>query len=127
MTSVENRIYRANQLDEGGRRPRSIIDAGYLKLMLSGVKQAGYDVDSIVARAGIDPHSIATPNSRLSQHQFASLISDLTRVTRDEAWALCRRAIKPGTFRTMCKLHRPMRHLARGIAGRLPFLSSSGG
>lgn len=104
MRAIAKPIDHLPLRSQGNGPARSIIDAGYLNLVLSGVRQGGYDIEAIVARAGIDPKILATPNSRLSQQQFARLISHLTRVTRDEAWALGRRPIKPGTFRTMCKL-----------------------
>jgi AraC-like DNA-binding protein len=100
MTSLSDSF--AGQEPKDSRR--EIIDAGYLNLILSGVRQAGYDTDAIVARSGIDPKILSTPHGRLSQQQFAQLISHLTAVSRDEAWALCGRPIKPGTFRTMCRL-----------------------
>ncbi|GGC87060.1 AraC family transcriptional regulator [Chelatococcus reniformis] len=83
---------------------RREIDAGYADLVMSGVRQAGYDGDAILRRAGIDPAILAAPHGRLSQRQFAALISLLTRLTRDEIWLLCSRPIKPGTFRLMCRL-----------------------
>lgn len=89
---------------KGKGSERSIIDVGYLNLVLSGARQAGYDTEAIIVRAGIDPKILSTPRGRLSQHQFARLISHLTTVTRDEAWALCSKPIKPGTFRMMCRL-----------------------
>jgi AraC-like DNA-binding protein len=83
---------------------RSVIDVSYVTLVMSGVRQAGFDTDRILMRAGIDPAGISKSNSRLSQQEFARLIAVLTRITRDEFWLLCGRPIRPGTFRTMCKL-----------------------
>lgn len=83
---------------------RPVIDADYVNLVMSGVRQAGYDGDAILRRAGIDPAIVAAPHGRLPQRQFATLISLLTRLTRDEVWLLCSRPIKPGTFRLMCRL-----------------------
>jgi AraC-like DNA-binding protein len=83
---------------------RSVIDVGYVNLVMSGLRKSGRNVDHILIRAGLDPHRIAEPNGRLSQREFARLISVLIRTTRDEFWSLCSRPIKPGTFRMMCKL-----------------------
>src|SRR5262245_6917750 len=83
---------------------RSAIDSGYVGLMLSGVREAGFDVDRLLARAGIAPEQLEKPGARLPQDQFARLIAILTRETRDELWLLCSRPIKPGTFRMMCRL-----------------------
>jgi AraC-like DNA-binding protein len=58
----------------------------------------------LLRRAGIDPGVLTEPQARLTQAEFARLIALLTRITRDEFWALCGRPIKLGTFRTMCKL-----------------------
>jgi AraC-like DNA-binding protein len=83
---------------------RSAIDSGYIGLVLSGVREAGFDVDRLLARAGIAPDQFDSPGSRLPQDQFARLIAVLTRETGDELWLLCSRPIKPGTFRMMCRL-----------------------
>ncbi|MBX9651237.1 MAG: AraC family transcriptional regulator [Xanthobacteraceae bacterium] len=83
---------------------RSAIDSGYLGLVLSGVREAGFDIDRLLVRAGIAPDQFGQPGTRLPQDQFARLIAVLTRETRDELWLLCSRPIKPGTFRMMCRL-----------------------
>ncbi|TAI65767.1 AraC family transcriptional regulator [Bradyrhizobium sp. Leo170] len=83
---------------------RSAIDSGYAGLVLSGVREAGFDIDRLLARAGITPEQLEKPGARLPQDQFARLIAILTRETRDELWLLCNRPIKPGTFRMMCRL-----------------------
>jgi Arabinose-binding domain of AraC transcription regulator, N-term len=83
---------------------RSVIDVGYVNLVMSGIRKSGRNVDHILIRAGLDPHRLAEPNGRFSQREFARLISVLIRTTRDEFWSLCSRPIKPGTFRMMCKL-----------------------
>ncbi|MGX9429492.1 MULTISPECIES: AraC family transcriptional regulator [Bradyrhizobium] len=83
---------------------RSAIDSGYVGLVLSGVREAGFDIDRLLARAGIAPEQLEKPGARLPQDQFARLIAILTRETRDELWLLCNRPIKPGTFRMMCRL-----------------------
>lgn len=83
---------------------RSAIDTDYVGLVLSGVREAGLDIDRLLARAGIAPEQLAVPGARLPQDQFARLIAVLTRETRDELWLLCNRPIKPGTFRMMCRL-----------------------
>lgn len=88
-------------LSTKGRRP---IDAGYLEVILSGVGQAGLDVQQLLKRAGVDPDVIAGTAPKISQEGFARLIATLTRVTRDEFWLLCDRPIKLGTFNTMCRL-----------------------
>lgn len=84
--------------------PRSLIDAAYVGLVTSGMRQAGADIDHVLRRAGIAPEMISEHGARLSQKQFANLIRTMTRVSRDEFWMLCDRPVKPGTFRTMCRL-----------------------
>jgi AraC-like DNA-binding protein len=83
---------------------RSAIDSGYVGLVLSGVREAGLDIDRLLARAGIAHEQLEKPAARLPQDQFARLIAALTRETRDELWLLGNRPIKPGTFRMMCRL-----------------------
>jgi AraC-like DNA-binding protein len=83
---------------------RAVIDPGYVDLIMSGMRQAGVDTVSVMRRAGVEPGSTPIQGARLSQRQFAQLIAMMTRVSRDEFWMLCDRPIKPGTFRTMCRL-----------------------
>ncbi len=83
---------------------RPAIDPHFVELLLSGVRDAGYDVDALFRRAGISPDQLDGAGARLPQRQFAQLISVLTRTTRDEFWLLGSRPIKPGTFRMMCRL-----------------------
>jgi len=83
---------------------RAVIDPGYVDLIMSGLRQAGVDPASVMRRAGIEPDAVAVEGARLSQEQFARLISMMTRFSRDEFWMLCDRPIKPGTFRAMCRL-----------------------
>jgi AraC-like DNA-binding protein len=83
---------------------RPAIDPRFVELLLSGVRDAGFDVDALFRRAGISPNQLDGAGARLPQRQFAQLISVLTRSTRDEFWLLGSRPIKPGTFRLMCRL-----------------------
>ncbi|WP_197279999.1 AraC family transcriptional regulator [Rhodopseudomonas sp. AAP120] len=88
----------------GAAPSRSAIDTGYVGLILSGAREAGLDIDRLLARAGIRPAELEQPGARLPQDQFARMIALLTRITRDELWLLGSRPIKPGTFRMMCRL-----------------------
>ena len=83
---------------------RSAINSGYVGLILSEVREAGFDIDRLLTRAGIAPDHFEKPGARLPQDKFARLIAVITRETRDELWLLCGRPIKPGTFRMMCRL-----------------------
>lgn len=101
IAGAKSRRSRTNDDTRIGGAP---IDAGYLRLIMSGASKKGIDCGRILARAGIDPDILSDAAGRLSQSQFAAFIAVLTRVTQDEIWSLSSRPIKPGTFRTMCKL-----------------------
>lgn len=90
-------------MDLNAKTSNSAIDARYLPCIVSGAKRAGYDIDRILVRAGIDPALQARPQARITQRQFATLLSYLTRITGDEFWLIGGRKIKPGTFKAMCK------------------------
>ncbi len=94
----------ANERADSAPRNGPGIDAGYLRLIGGGALKRGYDLEAILARADIDPKMLSGNGQRLSQAEFAQFVSLLTRLTRDEMWWLCGRPIKPGTFRTMCRL-----------------------
>ena len=89
---------------DSARRSGPGIDAGYLRLIGGGALKRGYDLNAILTRANINPKLLSGSGERLSQAEFAQFVSLLTRVTRDEMWSLCSGPIKPGTFRTMCRL-----------------------
>ncbi len=95
--------------------PRSAIDSDFASLLLSGVRAAGYDVDRILKRAGIEASDLEARGGRLPQAKFARLISIVTRVTRDEFWLLGSRPIKPGSFRLMCRLMIHCRNLREAV------------
>lgn len=94
---------------------RSAIDSDFASLLLSGVHAAGYDVDRILKRAGIDAKELDRRGGRLPQAKFAQLISTITRVTRDEFWRIGSRPIKPGSFRLMCLLMIHCRSLREAV------------
>lgn len=94
---------------------RSAIDSDFVSLLLSGVRAAGYDVHSILKRAGVDAKDLDARGGRLPQAKFAQLISTITRITRDEFWMIGSRPIKPGSFRLMCRLMIHCRSLREAI------------
>ena len=94
---------------------RKIIDAGFVWLILSGMPAAGHDPDMVLRRAGLDPARLRLPKARLTQVQFARLVSTITRLSQDEFWGLCSRPIKPGTFRLLCRILINCRNLGDSI------------
>ncbi|MBR0896727.1 AraC family transcriptional regulator ligand-binding domain-containing protein [Bradyrhizobium tropiciagri] len=79
----------------------AVIDAGYVKLILSGVGESGHRTEDILRKSGLDLSVFSA--GCLSQVEFARLIKVITRVTRDELWCLCDRPVRLGTFQTMCR------------------------
>ena len=94
---------------------RKIIDAGFVWLILSGMPAAGLDPDRILRRARLDPAELRLPRARLTQIQFARLVSTITRMSQDELWGLCSRPIKPGAFRLLCQMLINCRNLGDAI------------
>ncbi|MDF3813316.1 MULTISPECIES: AraC family transcriptional regulator [Rhodopseudomonas] len=77
---------------------------------------AGLDADAVLRRAGLDPAELRKPKSRLTQAQFARLVSTIARLSQDEFWGLCGRPIKPGTFRMLCHILIGCRDLGEAIS-----------
>lgn len=94
---------------------RKIIDAGFVWLILSGMPAAGLDPDVVLRRAGLDASDLRLPRARLTQLQFARLVSTITRLSRDEFWGLCSRSIRPGAFRLLCRILINCRDLGEAI------------
>lgn len=97
------------------------IDASYIEELVSAAAAAGVDIDRLLERSGIDPQILKEPHARLSQRQFASMLSHLTRATRDEFWLHGSRPIKIGTFQQMCHLLLQARTLREAIRSACHF------
>lgn len=93
-----------------------IIDANFVWLILSGMPSAGLDAQAVLRRAGLDPVQLRMPKARLTQAEFARLVSTITRLAQDEFWGLCSRPIKPGTFKMLCRILIRCRDLGDAIA-----------
>ena len=93
-----------------------IIDANFAWLILSGMPSVGLDAQVVLRRAGLEPADLRTPKARLTQAEFARLVSTITRMSRDEFWGLCSRPIKPGTFKMLCHILINCRDLGQAIA-----------
>ena len=83
--------------------PHTIPIHQVLQILL-GARKRGLDVNAIVWRAGISPDLLASPLSRVTQAQFATLTFVLRRVTCDELWGLCSQPVRVGSFVQACRL-----------------------
>lgn len=72
--------------------------------ILQGVRARGMDWPRVLRRAGIAPALLEAPLSRVTQAQYASLIFELRRLTRDELWGLCEHPLPVGSFAMGCQL-----------------------
>ncbi|MFV0282085.1 MAG: AraC family transcriptional regulator [Rhodoblastus sp.] len=94
---------------------RKIIDASFVWLILSGMPAAGLQADVVLRRAGLVSADLRESKARLTQPQFAQLVSTITRLSQDEFWGLCSRRIKPGAFRMLCHILIRCRDLGEAI------------
>jgi AraC-like DNA-binding protein len=72
--------------------------------ILQGAKSRGLDCDRVLRHAGIAPALLESPLSRVTQAQYARLISSLCRLTNDELWGLCEHPLPLGSFAMSCQL-----------------------
>lgn len=72
--------------------------------ILQGVRSRGMDWERVLRRAGIAPALLESPLSRVTQAQYAQLIFELRRLTRDELWGLCVHPLPVGSFALGCEL-----------------------
>lgn len=71
--------------------------------ILEGARRRGLDIPGLLRRAGIAPALVQSPRARVSQEQYARLLSLLSRAMGDEYFGLCRSAIRPGAFAHLCR------------------------
>ncbi|MFC3609354.1 AraC family transcriptional regulator [Stutzerimonas tarimensis] len=74
-----------------------------VRQILQGARRHGYDVEPLLIRAGISPLLLDSPLSRVSQLQYARLLSLLRKQMRDEYVGLCSRPVKIGSFARLCE------------------------
>ena len=82
--------------------PEHTIAIAHVESILQGARRQSLDVDSLLRRAGIAPALLGSPRARVSQHQYAKLMSLLSRTMRDEYFGLCPSSLRPGAFAHLC-------------------------
>ncbi len=72
--------------------------------VLQGLVLRGHDVQPLLQRAGISSALFDSPLSRVTQAQYAMLLQQVIRSSRDELWGLCSRPVPLGTFVQACHM-----------------------
>lgn len=83
--------------------------------ILFGARDRGADVPALLQRADISPALFASPLSRVTQAQYASLIFVLRHALRDELWGLCSRPLPLGSFAQGCRIVLASRTLGEAL------------
>jgi AraC-like DNA-binding protein len=83
---------------------RDTISVHFVNAALTGARRLNIDVDSLLARAGIEPELLTQPRARVSPDQYTRLAQTLWLVTQDEHLGFGRAPRRLGTFATMCRL-----------------------
>ncbi len=105
-------------MTESARYPTQVqhtIAIAQVALILQGARMRGIDGDQLLEAAGIAPTLLASPLARVTQAQYAALITVLRKRTRDEMFGLCSRPIPLGTFATGCRLLLPCQTLREAL------------
>ncbi|MEZ5665318.1 MAG: AraC family transcriptional regulator [Burkholderiaceae bacterium] len=72
--------------------------------ILQGAQARGLDWERVLRRSGIAPALLDSPLSRVTQAQYARLVFELRRLTRDELWGLCEQPLPIGSFALGCRM-----------------------
>ena len=83
--------------------PTHTIAISHVIEITEGARDQGVDVRRLLRRAGISPSLLETPLSRVSQEQYARLLSLLGRTLRDEYFGLCSQPVRLGAFAHICR------------------------
>lgn len=90
-------------LDRAAPAPRHTISIYHVEMILAGARRRNLDCEGLLRRAGIAPGLMRAPRARVSQEQYARLLSLLSRALRDEYFGLCRQSLRPGAFAHLCR------------------------
>lgn len=94
-------------MTESARYPKHVqhtIAIAQVALILQGARTRGLDSERLLEAAGIAPALLASPLARVTQAQYAALLTVLRNRTRDELFGLCSRPVPVGSFATGCRL-----------------------
>jgi AraC-like DNA-binding protein len=102
---------------------RATVAAGFVRGLLSGLRERGLATTAALREAGIDPRVLADPLARVPLPAYAQLYGALIRAHGDEGFALFTSPLRPGTFEFLCRsavgaprlqeaLERALRYLA---------------
>ena len=91
----------AMTVSHGGTR--HTIPIHHVDEILRGVQRRGLEVEAVLRRAGISPTLLDSDRARVSQDQYARLIRQVQRATRDEFAGLCHTPLKFGSFALICE------------------------
>jgi len=79
------------------------INAYFVSAALFGAKRKGYDIDSLMFEAGIDPVTVSAAGSRVSPDSMTELIRSIWSVLDDEFMGFTHSQCKQGVFAIMSK------------------------
>lgn len=101
--------------------PRHTISIYHVEMILAGARRRGLDCEPLLRRAGIAPGLLRAGRARVSQEQYARLLSLLSRALRDEYFGLCGQSLRPGTFAHLCRQLILCRNLGDALRQGLAF------
>ena len=80
------------------------VSRHFVEAALTGARNQGVDIDSLLMGAGISPDLLKIEMARVSSSQYSLLLQNLWTVMEDEFMGLGPRRCRTGTFATMCAL-----------------------
>ncbi|GAA5008384.1 AraC family transcriptional regulator [Acinetobacter puyangensis] len=83
---------------------RDTISIHFVNAALTGVKQMGLDVDTLLSHVGIEAELLRQPKARISPDQYTKFVQMLWLVTQDEHVGFDTQPRRLGTFAMMCQL-----------------------
>jgi AraC-like DNA-binding protein len=97
------------------------VASHFVAALLAPAQQRGLDTAALLRQAGIDPGSLAAPDSRVAAGAYAALMRAVAQAEGDEFFGRDSRRMKPGSFAMLCHAVIGCKDLQRALARSLRF------
>jgi len=100
---------------------KGTISIAFVAGALEGAAQRGLELDPLLAKAGIPPATLHSPEARVSATAYARLLRLIAQVLDDEFFGQDSRRMKVGSFAMLCRAVVHCRTLESALARTLRF------
>lgn len=100
-----------------------MITSGFAREALEPMRLRGLDVLPVLEKAGIDPQTLALPDSYITADQYGLMWLGIAEALQDEYFGHGARAMRPGSFTMICRAVLDSPDLGRALRRTLRFLT----